>query len=274
LKWSHYQELGETDEQFLIDSINRNLQRGKFLLLIVGDGIQDNLEEMIEYLHKTPQLHFTIALIELQVFSVDDKEESFIVIPQLVTRTREITRAVVRIENGDLNNVTITTPKEETKKASGQISARVTITADDFFEQLAKNTNNRIVEFASQIMKDAEEASYVIEWNTGSFGVKLPDPLGTPINIGLFNVDRAGLMYLAFSMGQFEKLNLPLELSHSFAADTIKLFPGLKQSQRKPHLWDQYPKLESLKAVYPQFWERLKIYTAQIIEERMKSNEL
>ncbi len=268
-----YNQLLEAEEHLLIDNINKNLKRGKFLLLIVGDGIQDNLEEMVDYLHQTPQLHFTIALVELQVYSADEKQDSFVVIPQLVTRTREITRAIVRIENGDASNIVVTIPKEEPKKQSGQISARATITAEDFFEQLKKNTNKSIVEFASQIIKDAEDAGYLIEWNSGSFGVKLPDPIGTPINIGLFNVDRNGLMYLAFSRGQFEKLNLSLELSHSFAADTLPLFPGLKQSENKPHIWNKYPKLESLQPVYEKFTERLKLYVSQIKEARMKSSE-
>jgi hypothetical protein len=91
-------EFDDQDRQIFIDNISKNLKRGRFLLLIVGDGIRESVEDMIEYLSQSPQLHFTLALIELQVFRLGDDNSSLIVIPQLVTRTKEITRAIVRIE--------------------------------------------------------------------------------------------------------------------------------------------------------------------------------
>ncbi|MFN2459018.1 MAG: hypothetical protein ABR502_12525, partial [Chitinophagaceae bacterium] len=62
-----YEPIDESEEQYFIDNISKNLQRGRFLLLIVGDGIRESVEDMVEYLSHTPQLYFTLSLIELQV---------------------------------------------------------------------------------------------------------------------------------------------------------------------------------------------------------------
>lgn len=49
----------EMDEALFIDSVSRNLRRGRFLLLIVGDGIREGVEDMTEFLQTTcrPSLH-------------------------------------------------------------------------------------------------------------------------------------------------------------------------------------------------------------------------
>lgn len=270
-----FNELDEADESFFIDTVSRNLKRGRFLLLIVGDGIRESVEDMVEYLTQTPQLYFTLALVELQVYKLNQADNSLIVIPQLVTRTREITRAIVKIEGNypaDLKVNIETDLGTEATKQQYQAYKRLTITAEDFFEQLAKNTNKETVDFAQQVIKDSEELGLYIEWNSGSFSIKLPDPQGSGVKIGIVNIDRGGLFYLGYSRGQFEKLQLPLEISYSFAADTAKLLPGIKQSPDKPHIWNKYSTIGDLKKVYPQFMDRVKKYIDDIINEGQKSS--
>ncbi|MCX7735701.1 MAG: hypothetical protein N2319_03210 [Candidatus Kapabacteria bacterium] len=268
-----FNELDEADESYFIDNVSRNLKRGRFLLLIVGDGIRESLEEMVEYLTQTPQLYFTLALVELLVYKLNQDDSSLIVIPQLVTRTREITRAIVKIEGSytaDLKVSIKTDLGTESTKQQNQSYKRLTITAEDFFEQLAYNTNKETVDFAQQVIKDSEELGLYIEWNSGSFSIKLPDPQGSGIKIGIVNIDRGGLFYLGYSRGQFEKLQLPLEICYSFAADTAKLLPGIKQRPDKPHIWNKYSTIGDLKKVYPQFMERVKKYIDDIINEGQK----
>ncbi len=260
-------ELDEADEQFFIDNISKNLKRGRFLLLIVGDGIRESVEDMIEYLSQSPQLHFTLALIELQVFKLEENNDSLIVIPQLVTRTKEITRAIVRIEgsySADLkvNIETDLGAETENKKANSQ--TRLTITADDYFEQLQQKTSREIVEFAKQIIKDSQEGGYYIEWNTGSFGVTLFDPQGSGIKIGMFTVDKNGLIYLGYSESRFKKLELPLELTYDFAKDTAEILPNIKQNPVTKNSWNKYSTLSDLRPVYSAFKERVKTYVDQI----------
>jgi hypothetical protein len=263
-------ELDEADERFFIDNISKNLKRGRFLLLIVGDGIRESVEDMVEYLTQTPQLYFTLALVELQVFKLDATDNSMIVIPQLVTRTREITRAIVRIEGNTSADFKVNIETDlgtESAKQQTQGYKRLTITAQDFFEQLQQNTNKETVDFANQIIKDSEELGLYIEWNTGSFGIKLPDPQGSGVKIGILNIDRAGFIYLGYSRGQFEKLQLPMDASYRFSADTAALFPGIKPNSEKKHIWNNHSSLSELRKVYQPFMERVKRYVEDITNE-------
>ena len=150
------EELDETKQQDFIDTVSRNLKLGRFLLLIVGDGIRDNIESMVDYINKSPQLHFTLALIELQVFRFNHDNNSFIVIPQLVTRTKEIVRSTIRIEGVNLSDVKINVEadfKVETDISKVNSLQRPTITAEDFFEQLEKNTTRDTVFLQSKSSK-------------------------------------------------------------------------------------------------------------------------
>lgn len=263
-----YESIEQAEEQYFIDNVNRNLKRGRFLLLIVGDGIKEGVEEMVEYINLNPQLQFTLALIELQVYKFEG-EEKRLVIPQIITRTREITRAVVKIENKAVNDIVINVEAGDvTDTKPEKVSSRFKITADDFFLQLEQNTNKETMNFAQQIIADCEEEGYLIEWNTGSFGVKLADPEGSGVKISLFNVDRGGLVYLGFSREAFEKLGLSKDFSSRYAIDTAKLFPGLKPSKAKSHLWEKYQTLDSLKKVYQPFMQRVLSYTHEIAKAR------
>ncbi len=265
-------ELDEAEERFFIDNISKNLKRGRFLLLIVGDGIRESVEDMVEYLTQTPQLYFTLALVELQVYKLDQNDNSLIIIPQLVTRTREVTRAIVRIEGTYSADVKVNIETDLGTETTKHGNKRMTITAEDFFEQLEQNTNKETVVFANQIIKDSDELGLYIEWNSGSFSIKLPDPQGSGVKISIVNIDRSGLFYLGLSRPQFEKLELSRDISYNFAFDTALLLPGIKQNPDKKHIWNKYSTLHDLRNVYPQFMERVKKYIDDITTEAQKNS--
>ena len=57
-------EAGHTvDEIGFNDALTFNLRRGRFLLLIVGDGIRGGVEAIAEYLQAHAGLHFTLGLV-------------------------------------------------------------------------------------------------------------------------------------------------------------------------------------------------------------------
>jgi hypothetical protein len=86
-----------SDSQRFIDAVARNLRAGRFLLLVAGDGIREGVEEMAEFLARTPQLAFTLALLEIGLFHPPEREEPLFVQPRVLARTREVVRAVVEI---------------------------------------------------------------------------------------------------------------------------------------------------------------------------------
>jgi len=263
-----YYPLDEAEERNFIDNISKNLGRGRFLLLIVGDGIRESVEEMVEYLSRSPQLYFTLALIELQVFQVGDDPEHRLVIPQLVTRTREITRAIVRVESAQLEKVAlkIETDLDTEPARSSATGIRRLLTAEEFFEQLQKNKGPEAVAFAQRLIRDCEALGLETVWNSGSFSLKLPDPQGSGLRIGVFNVDRTGYIYLGYSQGQFEKLKLPLELSYDFAAQTAHLLPGISQHPVQKGNWNKYATLDDFQKPYDRMLEIVAGYIEKIRE--------
>ena len=88
----------EVDEADFNDALTANLRRGRFLLLIVGDGIREGVEAIAEYLQAHAGLHFTLGLVELPIFAIPDG--SRIVVPRVLTRTVSISREVVAVPQG------------------------------------------------------------------------------------------------------------------------------------------------------------------------------
>ena len=86
------------DEAEFNDNITGNLRRGRFLLLIVGDGIREGVEAIAEYLQVHAGLHFTLGLVELPLFRTP--EAGLLVVPRVLARTVSISREVVALPEG------------------------------------------------------------------------------------------------------------------------------------------------------------------------------
>jgi hypothetical protein len=263
--------IDENQEQIIIDNIERNLKRGRFLLLIVGDGIRESVEDMVDYLSSTPQIQFTLGLVELQVYKNPNAENDLIVIPNLITRTKEITRAIIKIENSNPNNVvTVETDFKEEKTKSQ--SFRTTITEDDFFEQLKQNTDSENVEFAKQILKTSKEKGFYIDWNQGSFVTKLLDPNGSGQKITLFVTDKKGLFYIgAWTASQLEKLGINKQLSYDFAERTAKIL-NLKIDPNYLGNWNKYSTIREIKLVFEEFMKEVDLFVKNITSDLKKTN--
>ena len=80
------------------DNLTANLRRGRFLLLIVGDGIREGTEAIADYLQAHAGLHFSLGLIELPFYALPDG--SRLVAPRVLARTAVVTRTVVQMPDG------------------------------------------------------------------------------------------------------------------------------------------------------------------------------
>ena len=88
----------EVDEQQFNDALTANLRRGRFLLLIVGDGIREGVEAIAEYLQLHAGLHFSLGLVELPIYVMPNGDR--LVIPRVLARTALVTRNVVAVPDG------------------------------------------------------------------------------------------------------------------------------------------------------------------------------
>ena len=264
-----FENIEEHEEYKIIDNIERNLKRGRFLLLIVGDGIRESVEEMVDFLSNTPQIQFTLGLVELQFYKNPNLEGELIAIPNLITRTREITRAIVKIENSTTGSVTIETDFIEEKVKP--ITVRTTITEDDFFEQLQQNTDYESAEFAKHILATVKERGYFVEWRQGAFVAKIFDQNGSGSKITLFVTDRKGLFYLMQSGDQLKRLGMSNEISLIYAKNTSALVKGLFPHPNHPDCWNKYATIKDIKPVFNEFMKEVDTYVENILEQQSEN---
>jgi hypothetical protein len=145
------------DESGFIDAVTRNLRRGRFLLMIVGDGITENVESMIEFLQQHAGLHFALALVQLNIFELPNTRER-IVVPSIPMRTINVTRGIVEMADGLPKIIALpNTPAHTTP---------TTLSADKLFASLDKiqpNTSDRLIDF----LKTCEDLQITYEVKKG-----------------------------------------------------------------------------------------------------------
>lgn len=88
------------DEMAFEEALTANLRRGRFLLLIVGEGIHERVERIAEFLQAHAGLHFTFGLVELPFYEMPDGGR--LVVPRVLAKTELITRTVVAVPNGHM----------------------------------------------------------------------------------------------------------------------------------------------------------------------------
>lgn len=125
----------EMNEERFIDAVSRNLERGRFLLLVIGDGIQVGTENIAAFLQQHAGMHFTFGLVELAIFELPIEVGGYLVQPRILARTKNIDRGIVTIENG---RITVKLPLDQTMVSKG-VAKRTTISEEKFYEELAAN---------------------------------------------------------------------------------------------------------------------------------------
>ncbi|HCS21843.1 MAG TPA: hypothetical protein DIW47_15015 [Bacteroidetes bacterium] len=87
--------LSEAD---FVDSVSRSLERGRFLLLIAGDGIREGAAGIAEFLSSAGFMNFTFAMIEFNVYQAEGIGR--LIIPKTLAKTTEISRMTIDVPKG------------------------------------------------------------------------------------------------------------------------------------------------------------------------------
>ena len=99
--------LGEIEggHEYFIDTVNKNLRLGRFLILIVSDRIHESTTPIVEFINRYPGLAFDLALIELQCFKLtQDGLWPLLVMPRIIKRTEVIERSVRKVVGSGIAN--------------------------------------------------------------------------------------------------------------------------------------------------------------------------
>lgn len=151
----------DLDEAEFADAVERNLRVGRILLLIVGEGIQEGVEALTEFLQLHAGLHVGVALVELSLWKLDDGR--MLVVPRVPMKTVVIERGIVVLDA--TSPVRIAPPKTAVPGAQieGQ-GRRVTLSEGEFFDRLDEKhpgLRDRLLAFVS------EAAEFGITLETG-----------------------------------------------------------------------------------------------------------
>ena len=217
-------EEGVNEREF-VDRVNRNLRLGRFVLLIVGDGIHEGVEQMADFLNQTPRLQFTLGLVEMGLYALDPKAEppEFYVQPRIVARTREVTRAVVEIKT--------TVPPDEVRvsvpsAAAEAQSRRAKITESDFLEQLSRSSSPEVVRFAEWTIEHAPAHGLTIAWGDAGPLLKYEDAeTGHSFTFGQLN-RRGTLQNTHWLSRRCVKLGLDSSIYRRYLDQVAALIPG------------------------------------------------
>lgn len=248
---------GDLDEAQFVDRVTRNLRRGRLLLIIAGDGIRESVETMAEYLQQTPQLQFTLALVELLTYKLSPGSDALLVVPQVVARTREIMRAVVRVEGTRIESVHVDVDASTlTPREGGQ---RFTLAEEDFFDVLGQSVPPHEVDIARRLMSDGKGLGAKIIWRQASFSVQLPDPGESGERLTLFYVSKEGKIGGGWLANKLPGIGLPREIGERYFEQAAQLFDHceVKIQPSGDLTWSRGILLSELRESYDQFIEIL-----------------
>jgi hypothetical protein len=261
------------DEPRFIDSVVRNLRTGRFLLIIAGDGIREEVERIAEFLQDSPQLRFRLALVELQLFRLD--AGNTLIMPILVGHTVEIERAVVRVESPQNANVSVSIDLPTSEPNAAAARPNNAITEQEFLDELtATKYGSQGVAVARGLLADfGNDDRFQIVWGSASMMLKLRDPIESRRLLTLLVLQRDGTAYTFDLDKQLTKVGLPAQLATGFVAETAALI-GRKPSAKNAASWDRNAPLESLEKAYGALKEVIlgfadSIYRSREVESRI-----
>ncbi len=85
----------DLDEKAFCDAVSQSLTAGRFLLLIVGDGIREGVGAITEFIERSGNLEFTFGLVELALHR--HHSLGVLVQPRVLAKTMVIRRTLVRV---------------------------------------------------------------------------------------------------------------------------------------------------------------------------------
>jgi hypothetical protein len=207
---------GGIDEASFHDAVSRNLKRGRFLLLIVGDGIREGVEGMAEFLQQHAGFHFTLAFVELALFETPAKQ--YIVQPRVLARTTNIDRGIVTLQDGRI----IITPPSATATEGNGSGRRTTITQERYFELLEKEFPG-ISQNMNAFIDSISACNVSPEFGTDSIILRWSPENGRNWNLG--TISKHGVVWMDYLGQQANSAGL-LDLHKQYLKSLADLVPG------------------------------------------------
>jgi hypothetical protein len=167
------------DEAEFVDAMQRNLERGRAVIAVVGDGIREGVVQLADLVQSHAGHRFTFALVELAVYETPATGVRLMV-PSVLAQTKLIERGVVRIEGTIPAGLRVTVePASLSSKAS---TGRMGIAEDQFYELLGQREPG-MPEILKTFLAKAEAFGVYTDLQ-GGMSLKHASPAEHPLNVG------------------------------------------------------------------------------------------
>jgi hypothetical protein len=192
------------DEAQFIDNVSRNLKSGRALLIIAGDGIRNETEQLLAGMQSYSRFSFTFALVEMAIYKLPNLP-SFLVHPRTLAKTEIVKRTVVEIVGG------AAVVREQ------KISIPETIGTLNYWDELEKRTPGARAAL-ERLITLLEPIGVYAEVITG-LNLKWPRPGKRPVNLG-YVVNYSAVWTNAVSWFA------PDDLTLDYVTEVAKIFGG------------------------------------------------
>ncbi|HEY3242783.1 MAG TPA: hypothetical protein VGM03_05470 [Phycisphaerae bacterium] len=187
----------DRDESHFIDRVNRGLRRGDVLALIVGDGIQTALQELVAHLCRdTPHLRYSLALVELGCYQLQDSPHTLFIVPRVVQEVEPVERAYVRIDLAPgLEGKLTVTPVAAEPLAGPRTGHRLTLDEEELIAALDRIEPG--LGLTTKAFYDGLVSAYGLELEPEAPAVmiKIPHPHDEQSGASVLGIERSGRVY-------------------------------------------------------------------------------
>lgn len=255
---------GEIDESQFIDSVSRNLRLGRFLLLIVGDGIQEGAESIASFLQQHAGMHFTLGLVELAIFSLPN-DGGYLVQPRTLMRTTNIDRGIVTIHDGRVTVQAPTISERGMKSASG--GKRTSISEERFYEELGANHPD-VPAKLKKLLENLAPLGVTTDFGSKSMILRWRPDETRAWNLASIITD--GKVWTDVIHAQTDSVGL-LDLSHRYVKEIASKIPGAYVKDTSPVAWHvdkdgTYIRINEILAHPDEFVAAIRSFTSKAAE--------
>lgn len=236
----------DTLEAQFIDAVSRNLKRGEFLLLIVGDGIHEGVAAIADFLENHGTLHFTFGMVEMAIYRVGD--DTLMVQPRVLAQTVIVKRTVISLESPEMIAREASEIEEED---SGELTDNQKF-YKEFWTELIGSLN---LDYKAQRLPNATKTNFIY--------VQMPPNNGSWLKVCLNHKDKEVGVLLTFFKGQAGDIIYNHLLEQREQIDAEIAMPITWQSENGKHsviVKTHFPDLRS-----PEFREPIRIWLSDQI---------
>lgn len=217
----------DLDYELFEENVIRNLKEGRINLVMAGDRISKNVEELVSFLNGYSRMNFKLGVVEIQLFKIPDSDKR-IAIPVCLCKTVEY--KLYRIDDGG-------------RKENVEIKLENNL--ELFYEKLKQNSDcaNDFRSFVEKLCNDYHLVTVVGRGQTISLNIKSEDEAHNFLSVS----DKGLVSFYGLTSEE-----LPESVYNNGKQYIQSIFKALGVDQDYELRWGIYPKIKGNRLVVKQ----------------------